>query len=101
MERKYAKYVYVVDVDAYKIVDTADNEKSLLKRIEGKKKPYPENMIVLKADISSPLTNLKTDELIGYDNIQNALTAAIVCGVSATDAIDKLAEAGAVQVVTL
>ena len=84
------KNVYVVDPDTGEIIDIANDEKTIKKRISLKKEPYPEGSLFLRVIKKSPLASLETDEQIGYDILEKAIIAAIASGVPVASAIGNL-----------
>lgn len=101
MAKNVFKYVYVVDKDENRIIDTASGVTGLKKRIASKKVPYPANVEYLQvnSEIGSALTQLDTDELIGFKLITNAIVAGIVADKSIDDVIKVLVEKNIVNVV--
>lgn len=103
MKDLYAKYVYVVDIEQKKVINTADSVGAMKKRLAKKPNYYgenAENFLYVQANIASPLLQLNTDELIGYYLIQNAIVAGIVAGVSVADVIKRLEESNLVRAVS-
>lgn len=103
MKDLYTKYVYVVDIEQKRIINTTDNVDDMKKRLKKNPNYYGEdtsNFIYVQANITSPLLQLNTNELIGYHMIQNAIVAGIVSGVSVADVIKKLEESNFVKQVS-
>lgn len=103
MKDLYTKYVYVVDIEQKRIINTTDTADDMKKRLKKNPNYYgenAENYIYVQANITSPLIQLNTNELSGYHLIQNAIVAGIVAGVSVVEVIDKLEESNFVRKVT-
>lgn len=98
---KFQKYVYVVDTDTASVIDIANNDAKLKRRISVKKNPYPENVAFVRVDTNTPILQINTDELAGYYILKYALDAAIVNRVSGKDAIERLVEAGKIELVDM
>lgn len=103
MKDLYTKYVYVVDIEQKRVINTTDNADDMKKRLKKNPKYYGENVenfIYVQANITSPLVQLSTNELLGYHLIQNAIVAGVVAGVSVVEVINKLEESNFVRKVT-
>lgn len=100
MKDLYTKYVYVVDIEQKRVINTTDNADDMKKRLKKNPKYYGEdtsNFIYVQANVTSPLVQLSTNELLGYHMIQNAIVAGIVSGVSVEDVITKLEESNFIR----
>jgi hypothetical protein len=101
MRDRYVKYVYVVDFNQCRVINTVEDPAYLKKRLTKKPDYYgedhAENIMYVQANVTSPLIQLKTEELFGYDLIQNALWAGLVSGVTPQEVMKKLIDANLVR----
>ena len=95
---KENKYVYTVSKKACQVVNTTSNIEQLKKHIEIKGQPG-DDIIYLQVHYDPKLATFATDEQIGANFIDEALTSAIVAGVSVDTAISRLETAEKVSVI--
>lgn len=98
---KFNAYVQVVSLNKFRVIDTAKDVNAIVKRIGKKSNKYPEDTVFVRVDIECPLVSLRTDEQIGCEIVNNALTAAVVAGVDAKTALDRLVAAGLIEYVNV
>lgn len=97
----FFKNVFVVDTDSKRIIDFADSEDKLRKRISLKKKPYPEDAVYISVAKRSPLVSFETDEQIGYNLIDTAIMTAVINGVDLNTAFKRLEDSGFLRVIDI
>ena len=97
---KENKYVYAVSKTTYQVVNTTPNIEQLKKHIELKGKPA-DDIIYLQVRYDPRLATFATDEQIGANFLDEALTSAIVSGVSADTAISRLVSAEKIAVIDI
>ena len=93
MRDLYTPYVYVVDLEAKRVINTIDTVTATKKRLIKNPDYYGTNhdqFVYVQVNVTSPLIQLKTNELSGYDIIQNAMLAGIVSDVEPRDVLQKL-----------